>query len=86
MARFDGKVGFVNERLELTVPREWDFAFPFEDGFARVCTGCILQREEGGEHSEVTGGRWGYVDREGRVVVPVEHARDELPGPAPGGP
>ena len=77
----DGKVGFVNERLELVVPREWDFAFPFADGVARVCTGCAVRREEGDEHSEVVGGSWGYVDREGRLLVPVVHARDELPAP-----
>lgn len=77
----DGKVGFVNRRLELVVPRAWDFAFPFEDGVARVCTGCEARRREGDEHSEVAGGHWGYVDRAGRVVVPVVHARDELPPP-----
>jgi len=77
----DGKVGFVDELLELVVPRQWDFAFPFEDGHARVCSGCVIRRA-GGEHSEVVGGRWGYVDREGRVVVPVVHAREELPAPA----
>lgn len=74
----DGKVGFVNEHLELVVPRDWDFAFPFEDGLARVCTGCTLHRDEGDEHSEVVGGQWGAVDRQGRVVVPVIHPRDEL--------
>lgn len=77
----NGRIGFVDERLELVVPREWDFAFPFEDGFARVCSGCAITRAEGDEHSEVTGGRWGYVDRQGRVVVPVVHPRDELPTP-----
>lgn len=82
----DGKVGFVNERLELVVPREWDFAFPFANGVARVCAGCAAQREEGEEHSEVKGGLWGYVDRKGRVVVPVEYARDELPAPPASGP
>jgi hypothetical protein len=78
----DGKIGFVDERLELVVSRQWDFAFPFEDGLARVCSGCVIDDAEGDEHSEVKGGRWGYVDREGRVVVPVVHARDELPAPA----
>jgi len=75
----DGKVGFVNEELEVVVPREWDFAFPCEDGVARVCTGCSVAREEGGEHGIVQGGTWGVIDREGRVVVPVVHDRDDLP-------
>lgn len=77
----DGKIGFVDENLDLVVPRRWDFAFPFEDGIARVCSGCVSHRAEGDEHTEVTGGQWGYVDREGTVVVPVVHPRDELPGP-----
>jgi hypothetical protein len=77
----DGKVGFVDEHLELVAPREWDFAFPFADGVARVCTGCTIRRQEGEEHSEVVGGQWGYIDQHGRVVVPVIHPRDELPAP-----
>lgn len=75
----DGKVGFVNEALDVVVPREWDFAFPFEGGVARVCTGCSIERDEGDEHGEIRGGAWGAIDREGRVVVPVEHQRESLP-------
>lgn len=77
----DGKVGFVNEALELVIPRQWDFAFPFEDGRARVCSGCSVVREPGDEHGTLEGGAWGWIDREGRVVVPVEHERDNLPSP-----
>jgi len=77
----DGKVGFVNEALEIVVPAEWDFAFPFEDGFARVCTGCSVVHEDGDEHGSVRGGAWGVIDREGRVVVPVAHDRESLPSP-----
>jgi len=76
-----GKVGFVNEALEIVVPAEWDFAFPFEVGFARVCTGCSVVHEDGDEHGSVRGGAWGVIDREGRVVVPVAHGRESLPSP-----
>jgi len=67
----DGKVGFVNEGLEVVVPREWDFALPFEGGFARVCTGCSIVREDGDEHGTVQGGSWAVIDREGRIVQEV---------------
>jgi hypothetical protein len=77
----DGKVGFVDESLDLAVPREWDFAFPFEGGVARVCTGCTTRRQAGSEHSEVVGGTWGYIDREGSIVVSVEYSLDTLPAP-----
>jgi len=74
----DGKIGFVNDRLEVVVPPTWDFAFPFDGGVARVCEGCTLAPVGAGdEHSEVVGGRWGLIDRQGRVVVPVVHQRDD---------
>ena len=77
----DGKIGFVNQDLEVVVPRKWDFAFPFENGLAQVCTGCSVVREDGDEHGSVRGGAWGVIDREGRVVVPVVHDRESLPSP-----
>jgi hypothetical protein len=74
----DGKVGFVDPALDVAVPATWDFAFPFDGGVARVCTGCASAPvAEGDEHLEVRGGRWGLVDRRGRVVVPVVHDRDD---------
>lgn len=76
-----GKVGFVNEALEVVIPRQWDFAFPFENGLARVCNGCSVVRDPGDEHGRLEGGAWGLIDREGRGVVPVEYERDSLPSP-----
>jgi hypothetical protein len=71
-----GKAGFVNTRLEPVVPPVWDFAFPFDHGVARLCTGCVAQR---GEHATVTGGRWGYIDNRGTVVLPVVYDLAALP-------
>ncbi len=85
LARFvrDDKIGFVNEQLERVVPAEWDFAFPFEGGVARVCRGCRLEPvSPGDEHRSPVGGKWGYVDPQGRVVVAVEYELDELPAPS----
>lgn len=62
----DGKFGFVDQKLELVIPRTWDFAFPFENGVARVCQGCTISDD--GEHGEITGGTWSTIDREGRIV------------------
>lgn len=73
----DGKIGFVDENLVEVIPATWDFAFPFEGGFARVCTGCTTKAD--GEHGVVSGGTWGFIDRQGEVVVPVIHERDDLP-------
>lgn len=72
-----GKVGFVDEELAVVIPPQWDFAFPFESGLAAVCNGC--KTEPVGEHREMAGGDWGYIDSRGRVVVPLLHSKDELP-------
>ena len=77
-----GKVGFINRDLDEVIPPTWDFAFPFVGGFALVCEGC-RSRPVDGEHSEMHGGVWGYVNRSGEVVVPVQYERDSLPVPPP---
>jgi hypothetical protein len=77
----DAKVGFVDEHLEVVIPRIWDFAFPFEGGVSRVCLDCSRVLRPHSEHAEVHGGTWGYIDHSGQVVVPVVHARESLPEP-----
>lgn len=71
-----GKVGFVDSSLEFRIPARWDFAFPFSGGYAVVCNGCVSIPVD--EHRAMEGGRWGVIDRTGRVVVPVEHTKEGL--------
>ena len=75
-----GKIGFIDESLRVVIPATWTFAFPFENGRAVVCEGCELH-DVGDGHREVVGGRWGAIDRNGEVVVPVIHTRENLPKP-----
>jgi hypothetical protein len=75
----DGKVGFIDRSLSEQIAPTWDFAFPFDGGVALVCQGC--RTHPVGEHSEVRGGAWGYIDRKGVVVVPVRFDREQLPPP-----
>jgi hypothetical protein len=75
-----GKVGFVNPALDVVVPPVWDFAYPFEKGAAKVCTGCVPRPvRPGDEHTIVTGGKWGYIDKSGKVIVPVVYEWSSLP-------
>jgi hypothetical protein len=73
----NGKVGFVDASLAEAIPPAWDFASPFDGGVAAVCTGCRAVAD--GEHWLMVGGRWGYIDRRGREVIPVVFAKEELP-------
>lgn len=76
------RIGFVDTSLETVIEPVWDFAFPFEDGLAIVCEGCEpAPASEHDEHSEILGGRWGYINRAGEVVVPIIHTRESLPAP-----
>lgn len=78
----DGRIGYLDETLEIVIPPRFDGAWPFENGRALVCVGCGVESAEGDErgddeHSAVEGGRWGYIDREGREVVPITLGRAE---------
>ena len=76
-----GKIGFIDRSLSEVIPPSWDFAFPFNEGTAVVCQGCQSRPTADGEHSEMVGGAWGYIDHAGEVVVPVTFERDDLPEP-----
>ena len=69
-ALVDGKIAYVDRRLRMRVRTRYDWADRFQHGRATVCIGCVSQRDASGEHSFMTGGRWGVIDRRGREVVP----------------
>lgn len=81
-ARFtrDNRVGFINPSLEVVIDPVWDFAFPFEKGTAVVCLDC--KEVQDGEHSSLEGGKWGYIDLNGEILVEPVHLRDALPSPS----
>lgn len=67
-----GKIGYVDRRLRLVLPRRYDGAFPFEKGRAVVCFGCT--RESDGEHSFYARGSWACIDSRGREIRPRREA------------
>ncbi|MBI4698849.1 MAG: WG repeat-containing protein, partial [Nitrospirae bacterium] len=75
----DGKLGFINEKLNIVISPQYDFAFPFSNSAALVCNGCKFVAE--GEHTSVVGGKWGYINKGGVVIVPIQHEKDKLPNP-----
>ena len=73
----DKKMGFVNRQLDQVIAPVWDFAFPFEHGLAVVCKGCSSVSKD--EHETIVGGKWGYINTQGKVVVPVTYESQNLP-------
>ena len=73
----DGKIAYLDERLEVVVAPLYDWGWPFADGVALVCRRCRREQRPGEEHTEVVGGSWGYIDRESNEVVPFADSREE---------
>ena len=68
--RIDNKFGFFDPKGNITIPPQFDFALPFHEGLAAICTGC--KEEPEGEHRSVKGGRWGYINKKGKIVIPTQ--------------
>lgn len=63
-----GKVAYFNRAFEPVIPPQYDWGWPFEEGRARVCRGCILEPPDPDGHRAVTGGEWLFIDPSGQVV------------------
>jgi hypothetical protein len=70
------KMGFIDDSGRIVVRPRWDFASSFCMSRAAVCLGCAAV--DRGEYVDHAGGKWGFIDREGAIAVPVEY--DEVEG------
>lgn len=66
LARFvkDGKMGFHDEALNIIIPAQYDFVFPFKNGAAKAGTNC--KRERSGEHTSVYCEKWESLGKPGK--------------------
>jgi hypothetical protein len=61
----NGKIGYADAKTyALVIEPQFDCAFPFENGKAKVSNQCKTIKE--GEHSRWESDRWQYVDKQGR--------------------
>jgi hypothetical protein len=68
--RVNGKIGYFDKSLKIIIPAQYDFGFPFENGQAIVCNGCVEQVD--GEHKNRVGGLWGTINKQGKVVQKLQ--------------
>ncbi|MBN9295333.1 MAG: WG repeat-containing protein [Flavobacteriia bacterium] len=65
----DGLIGYINSRTaEVIVKPQYECAFPFEDGLAKVSLNCQKIKHENDEHTELQSQEWFYIDRTGKRV------------------
>jgi hypothetical protein len=61
----NGKIGYANAKTyTLVITPQFDCAFPFENGKAKVSNNCKTIKD--GEHNIWTSDTWQYVDKKGR--------------------
>jgi hypothetical protein len=73
-----GRYGFMDKSQRLVVAPAYDYAVPFDGGFAKVAKDPVFRKV--GEHTALVKATWGLVDRRGRLVVPIRYETLELKG------
>jgi WG containing repeat len=60
-----GKIGYADAATyEIVIQPQFDCAFPFENGVAKVSTDC--KKRADGEHSSWVSDKWRYIDKKGK--------------------
>ncbi len=72
----NGKYGYIDQQLNIVIIPKYDFAFPFINGIAIICTDC--KSEADGEHKIMVGGKWGVINKAGKLVMPLKNGKKEL--------
>ena len=64
--KINGKIGFFNKNLDMVIEPFYDFAFPFHNGVAEICVGCVEKIED--NSSLLDGGEWKRINRQGLII------------------
>lgn len=68
------KMGVANMKGQVIVKPKYDAIFPYHEGLAAVSVGCKTVRpQDDPEHEYVVGGKWGFIDKRGHEVIPLEY-------------
>lgn len=65
--KLNNKIGFANMEGRILIKPIYDFALPFDKGYARVNKDGHLKQVD--EYKSIEGGKWGLIDTEGRYVL-----------------
>ena len=65
-----GNIGFADMTGNIIIPPRFFHVDPFSDGLAAFNTGGRIEPMDE-EHTILTGGKWGYIDKEGKEIFPA---------------
>lgn len=65
--KLNDKIGFANMEGNIIIKPIYDFALPFENGYARINYGGHIKLV--GEYESIEGGKWGLINTKGETVL-----------------
>ncbi|MGH8818869.1 MAG: WG repeat-containing protein [Achromobacter pestifer] len=68
---WSGGMAYYDTQLNRVLATPYEWVDRFSGGLAVVCEGCRKMLTPDGEHSFMSGGEWGAIDRQGRLVLPL---------------
>ncbi len=71
----NGRIAYFNKDFKIVIPAKYDWGWPFSEGRALVCSGCRIQAADKDGHKPITGGKWGYINRQGEEIVPIQYSK-----------
>lgn len=67
----NGKIGYFDERGNIRIKAQFEYGSAFNYGYAAVAKGVSL--EEIGELTLVRSNQWGFIDKNGQLVIPYQY-------------
>lgn len=74
---------FIDDTLTEVIATPYQFAMPFHEGVAVVCDELHLRHDLYKGRQKLVGGRCGYIDKKGALIVPLHYPIDEIYGHRP---
>lgn len=73
LARYEenGKIVFFNEKGEKVIKAQYEYAFPFHNGFALVGKG-VRKEYRDDEKTYIFAEKWGFIDKNGNLAIPYK--------------
>ncbi|MBB1595418.1 hypothetical protein [Achromobacter sp. UMC46] len=68
---WSGGMAYYDTALDRVLATPYEWVDRFSGGLAIVCEGCRKAFTQDGEHSFMSGGEWGAIDRQGRLALPL---------------
>ena len=62
------------KKYQIVIKAQYEFVTPFHNNYATFCVGCKeVPLKAGSEHTKRKSGKWGIINKKGKVVVEAKY-------------